>query len=399
MITVIITKFIKGKSMNISYATLHEIKKEENSKDVNFNIRKDNFNVLDNNVQILVSNTRNSLFSSKTKKIYCCFDSNNGNNFYKGINAFFRKKNKDLFKCLTRKTLYYIRSEMIKGKNYVKSTGGYVLFFMFTDDINNKDYFVCTIFKQNSGLSIDNNLDVTNAIYVDLKKLQQAFIIDINMYSAFIRNKGKDCYSSYIQFIAQNKNCYSNYFIQSFGCSSASKPDKVTRNIIKGIYQYFISKSEELNSSEVEELAHIAKKEIINYLRRDLSNNNFNLGEIKDKIKDIILDNNISDIDDIDSFSQGLVSKLYNEDQIPYYFSIDKKELKSHISGKIEETSKRWTLNTEYGIVGVKSRENNDKDIILDPNNNTILIRNVSNTKMSRFIKNMESYNNDRENS
>ncbi|WGE33406.1 nucleoid-associated protein [Actinobacillus genomosp. 1] len=270
---------------------------------------------------------------------------------------------------------------------------------MYQDNIKNKKYFVCVIFKQNAGISIDANLDLQDAIYVELKKLQQAFIIDLNIYNAFLRNNKSEEYDSYIRFLSQTNN-YSDYFIDAFGCDNSSKPDKVTENILQGIYDYFIEKGKEINSLEIKHLALSAKKKIVNFLKN--SNAELSLDKVKDTIKSFLL-NNESELEqvnlDIEEFSNGIVSYLHENEKykIPFYFSISKNILKKHLGNKIEDENKRWTLNTEYGIIG-KTDENN-KTIILDQTNKTILIKDVSAKSIEKFIKEMEKHNNDSANS
>lgn len=381
--------------MNILFATLHEIKKETNTKLVEIKTRKNNFDISNNNVQILITSTINTLLQNKTKKIYASFTGQH--KFKNKLQNFLISKNASLFRILTIKTLIYLKREMISNNKHITSTGGYVLFFLYKDVITNKEYFVCSVFKQNAGLSIDDNLEPQNAIYVDLKKLQQAIIIDLDKFQRVITNNLDD---EYIRFLTQGAN-YSDYFLEAFGCNNEVKPEKVTKNILNGVYNFFKEQGEKLQSDAVKDLAITAKKRVTNYLRR--SDPESDLGRIKDLINTILVEH-IDDIKEIisdtDNFSEELVSYLHNNDEykVPFYFRTSKSELKKHLSSKIEEQNKRWSLSVEFGIVGISNEVNNtNKNVILNPTDRTILIRDIDSKSMNKFIEKMKEYNEDRE--
>lgn len=105
-------------------------------------------------------------------------------------------------------------------------------------------------------------------------------------------------------------------------------------------------------------------------------------------------------ISDTDNFSEELVSYLHNNDEykVPFYFRTSKSELKKHLSSKIEEQNKRWSLSVEFGIVGISNEVNNtNKNVILNPTDRTILIRDIDSKSMNKFIEKMKEYNEDRE--
>lgn len=381
--------------MNILFATLHEIKKETNTKLVEIKTRQNNFDISNNNVQILITSTINTLLQNKTKKIYASFTGQH--KFKNKLQNFLISKNASLFRILTIKTLIYLKREMISNNKHINSTGGYVLFFLYKDASTNKEYFVCSVFKQNAGLSIDDNLEPQNAIYVDLKKLQQAIIIDLDKFQRVITNNLDD---EYIRFLTQGAN-YSDYFLEAFGCNNEVKPEKVTKNILNGVYNFFKEQGEKLQSDAVKDLAITAKKRVTNYLRR--SDPESDLGRIKDLINTILVEH-IDDIKEIisdtDNFSEELVSYLHNNDEykVPFYFRTSKSELKKHLSSKIEEQNKRWSLSVEFGIVGISNEVNNtNKNVILNPTDRTILIRDIDSKSMNKFIEKMKEYNEDRE--
>lgn len=381
--------------MNILFATLHEIKKETNTKLVEIKTRKNNFDISNNNVQILITSTINTLLQNKTKKIYASFTGQH--KFKNKLQNFLVNKNSSLFRILTIKTLIYLKRKMISNNKYITSTGGYVLFFLYKDGITNKEYFVCSVFKQNAGLSIDDNLEPQNAIYVDLKKLQQAIIIDLDKFQRVTTNNLDD---EYIRFLTQGAN-YSDYFLEAFGCNNEVKPEKVTNNILNGVYNFFKGQGEKMQSDAVKDLAITAKKRVTNYLRR--SDPDSDLGRIKDLINTILIEH-IDDIKEIisdtDHFSEELVSYLHNNDKykVPFYFRTSKSELKKHLSSKIEEQNKRWSLSVEFGIVGISHEINNtNKNVILNPTDRTILIRDIDSKSMNKFIEKIKEYNEDRE--
>lgn len=379
--------------MRILYATLHELKKESNSKRVEFRIRKNNFDVNDNNVNILVTSTINAINSDKTKKIYGSF--NNSHRFKFFLERFIGNKTDKFFKVFTRKILHFIKEKMLANNKYITSTGGYVLFFIYEDAKKYKEYFGCVIFKQNSGILIDNNLNPRDSIYVDLKKLQQAILIDINLYKQSLGKDDSD--DLYIKFISSSKE-YSDYFIDSFGCYNSSKPEKVTENIINGVYSFFKDKGSKLNSCEIKELALIAKKSIINFLKK--KKNEFSLDEVKNNIISVLNDNyeSIKDhIKDVNNFSEDLVNDLHNNEKykVPFYFRIDQSTLKKHLSNKIEEPNKRWSLNAEYGLVDIIDSDNqknipSNKSILINSVDRTILIRDVDKNSIQKFITKMK---------
>lgn len=376
--------------MNILFATLHEIKKEAYTRLVEIKTRQNNFDISNNNVQILITSTINTLLQNKTKKIYASFTGQH--KFKNKLQNFLISKNASLFRILTIKTLIYLKRKMISNNKHINSTGGYVLFFLYKD-ATNKEYFVCSVFKQNAGLSIDDNLEPQNAIYVDLKKLQQAIIIDLDKFQNNLDDE-------YIRFLTQGAN-YSDYFLEAFGCNNEVKPEKVTKNILNGVYNFFKEQGEKLQSDAVKDLAITAKKRVTNYLRR--SDPESDLGRIKDLINTILVEH-IDDIKEIisdtDNFSEELVSYLHNNDEykVPFYFRTSKSELKKHLSSKIEEQNKRWSLSVEFGIVGISNEVNNtNKNVILNPTDRTILIRDIDSKSMNKFIEKMKEYNEDRE--
>ena len=379
--------------MNILYATLHELKKEPNSKKVEFHIRKNNFDVNDNNVNILVTSTINTINSNKTKKIYGSF--NDSHHFKIFLEKFTGNKTGKFFKVFTRKILHFIKEKMLLKNKHITSTGGYVLFFLYEDVKKSKEYFGCVIFKQNSGILIDNNLNPSDSIYVDLKKLQQAILIDVNLYKESLAQKDSD--DLYIRFISSSKE-YSDYFIDSFGCYNSSKPEKVTENIINGVYSFFKYKGIELDSNEIKEIGLVAKKSIINFLKK--KKDEFSLDEVRNNIISVLNDNyeSIKDhIKDFSNFSDQLISDLHNNEKykVPFYFRIDQSTLKKHLSNKIEELNKRWSLSAEYGLVdiidsGDQKNIPSHKSILINRTDRTILIRDVDSKSIQKFITKMK---------
>ena len=282
---------------------------------------------------------------------------------------------------LTKIATEEIKSESIKPISSKMSTGGYLLFTLHS--YMNNYYFSCMMIKKHNGVTIDENLNITSSIYIDLKKLLQSFTLNLTRHSQIrlnpnsiseenLNNNNDDL--TYLKFIGHNKNQDpgADYFINAFGCERGCKSKIVTNDIIKGIDDF-------CKNPILKPFKPKIKDSIIDYLSNIQHNKFASLSDIKN-----VLNTCLQSILEIpEQFEQevtidNFINKLNGDKEdgrygIPNEFPVNQTIVKKFIKEKISENS-GWEISFRRGLFGTSV----DDKIHYKRDEKSLIIRDLS---------------------
>lgn len=367
--------------MKIIFSIIHELLKEKNSTETNVNWRNDLLNLGDEKTYSTVASALNAIGNEDNRVLRGVFsDNNRGGNIPQTSLDFFDKiqNNQDEsilaqeFIKLSKISVEEIKTQIIEPASYKMSTGGYLLFTLHKST-NGKHFFSCMMIKKQNGVAIDENLNITDSIYINLQKLMQSFSLNLSKYT----NNEDTEDETYLKFIGSNKSSEpsSDYFIKAFGCEVGSKAHIVTKDFMNAFKNFNekLSKEYEWFKSKDE-----VKNMVLDYLSDVAINQTAELDTIslklKSKLSDIsLLNNKSSDFFDkeIDEFINNLQKD--KEDGgcgVPNYFSVSREVVKRYARAKIGNKAD-WYLDFKLSSLG----DTLDSEIFLDKENGRISLK------------------------
>lgn len=145
--------------------------------------------------------------------------------------------------------------EKMNNRQSLSSNAGYVIFSHYQED--RYEFLMIALVRNRPTISLDNELHPTQIDEVDLDKLHQAAKINLTNY-----RKGKDSYLSFIG--SKEKGDVSQYFAETFGCTSATPSKKATGDLIKAAKEFC---SENGMKEQQEQIV----EDVVSYMNRQRS--------------------------------------------------------------------------------------------------------------------------------
>lgn len=291
---------------------------------------------------------------------------------------------------LTRVALTEIKNEIIKPASDKMSTGGYLLFALYKR--NDKQFFSCMMIKKNAGVAFDENLNITDSMYIDLRKLIQSFTLNLTRH-AQIRLMPKEELESnscddltYLKFIGHNKNKDpgADYFINAFGCERGSKSNIVTRAVIRAINDF--CKNEDIKPFRLK-----IRDAVTQYLSEISLNQHASLEGIKNVLNVQIQSlPDLSDNFDKETIVDEFIDKLQRDSDdngygVPLEFTVDQTIVKKNSRIKIADSNNDWMINFRLGLIG----KTENATIYLNENDKSIKFNNLSDSIIAELTKAM----------
>lgn len=369
--------------MQIIFSIIHELLKEKNSTGTNVNWRNDLLNLGDEKTYSTVASALNAIGNEDNRVLRGVFsDNNRGGNIPQSSLDFFDKiqNNQDEsvlaqeFIKLSKISVEEIKTQIIEPASYKMSTGGYLLFTLHKST-NGKYFFSCMMIKKQNGVAIDENLNITDSIYINLQKLMQSFSLNLSKYS----NNEDTEDETYLKFIGNNKSSEpsSDYFIKAFGCEVGSKAGVVTKGLINAVKDFNNKLSGE--HEWFKPFKDSIKSTILDYLSNIGLNENAELDSIKLRLKNALSDISLSNSNP-ENFFDEKVDEFINDLQkdkdeggygLPNSFPVSSSVVNQYNRAKIGNKSSDWYLEFNMTLFGYTS----DSPIFLDKENGRISIK------------------------
>lgn len=259
--------------------------------------------------------------------------------------------------------------------------------------------FFCMMIKKNAGVAFDENLNITDSMYIDLRKLIQSFTLNLTRH-AQIRlmskeelheaesNLGEDL--TYLKFIGHNKNKDpgADYFINAFGCERGSKSNIVTRDVIKAIDDF--CKNPDIKPSRLK-----IKDAVTQYLSGIPLNQHASLEGIKNVLNVQIQSlTGLPDNFDKENIVNEFIDKLQRDKDddgygVPSEFTVDQTIVKKNSRIKIADANNDWMINFRLGLIGKTA----DAKIYLNEADKSIKFNHLSDDIMAALAKAMDHLN------
>lgn len=354
--------------MNCQFAIVHELVKEKNSDRADIHYRETLLDLTDDKVITTVTSALSAIGNEDNRIMRGIF-SNNGRQgtFPENSIRFFGNIQKnhvnigEMFIGLTKVALNEIKSEIIKPASNKMSTGGYLLFSLH--EVHNNLFFSCMMIKKNNGVAIDENLNITSSMYIDLKKLIQSFTLNLTRHAQILsmsteehnqaNSEDSDNDLTYLKFIGHNKNKDpgADYFINAFGCERGSKSNVVTNGIIRAVNEF--CKNPVLKDFKLK-----IKDSVTGYLSTIAHNKYGSLEGIKN-----VLNAQIQSIPNLpDDFNPNasvdeFINMLHKDKEdggygIPSEFPVNQTIVRRNSRVKISDENEDWVINLRAGLIG-----------------------------------------------
>lgn len=230
--------------MNISHVILHEVVKEQ--------MNAGDLHCRDNELQIVDDTGTNTpvvslveqiidLYHKRMGKGLGIFESNTINYpFSKMLNEFYSacsSPDEDRVVSCSEKFVRFTKSSMenllARMNDQQFSTGGYVLFVLYADN-DGKPLMCVAMLRNKQGNAIDENLNVNEAIHIDLDKLHTCCQIDITPWL-----DPDDEETKYMSFIkGRASSTTPEYFIKFVGCAEFSDSSTQTTELTQVVKDY-----------------------------------------------------------------------------------------------------------------------------------------------------------------
>ena len=135
------------------------------------------------------------------------------------------------------------------------ASGGYVIFAVYGSD--RADYMLVALVRDRSSIALDDSLQPTEVIEVNLEQLHQAARINITTFK-----QGKDSYLSFIG--SKQKGEITHYFSTAFGCTDVVPSRKSTGELIRATRDF-------CNQNALGEQKEEIVEDVVSYLERQRS--------------------------------------------------------------------------------------------------------------------------------
>jgi len=242
------------------------------------------------------------------------------------------------------------------------ASGGYVIFAQYGDE--RYDYLLVALVRDKSGLALDDNLQPTEIMQVNLDQLHQATRINLTNF-----RKGRDSYLSFIG--SQKKDDITQYFSTAFGCTDVTPSRKSTGELIRAARDF-------CNEHEMYEQKDQIVEDVVSYLERQKSEKQTAALPELDQVFDAYLP-----AEKLEEQGTGSFSKFANGE--PYEVS---QEFQPHTStinrfAKMKAKADNWQLDFSKRSLG---EMDSNAEIEFDESSQTITLRRLP-TKVVNQIK------------
>ncbi|WP_435695570.1 nucleoid-associated protein [Uruburuella suis] len=389
--------------MDCQFAIIHELVKTTNSTDTAVSVRKQVLDLTDEKVLSTVSSALSTIGDENNRIMRGIFLNNDRQGpfprlsmkFFDSIQQNISKKITDTelenqFIDLTKQSLKEIQEQIVEGASYKMSTGGYLLFTLHKH--GNSQFFSCMMIKKQNGIAIDENLNITDSIYIDLKKLLQSFTLNLTRHKQIremsndeldkVNSDESDDDLTYLKFIGHNKNRDpgADYFINAFGCERGSKSNIVTRAIIKGINDF-------CGNEHLKPFKSKIKDAVLEYLSTIPHNKEASLNGVK-----AVLNTHVQSIPDLpedfkrDEVVNEFIDKLHQDREdggygVPLEFSVDQAIVKKNSRVRISGDNNDWMMDFRAGLIG----KSEDSAIYFDKDKKSITINNLTDADIAKL--------------
>lgn len=210
--------------MNLKHVILHELKKEKNQSG-DTHLRKEVLKITDP-VKYLIKEIL-KLYKKKLGKGFGVFESDVAlfpfQTMLKTSLGSGLSMDENKFISFSRRAMDIL---LAKANDQRFSTGGYVLFSLYVDEVDDVSLIVAML-RNTIGSSITNSLDVKESIHIDLSKLHVCCQIDI---STWMSDTEED--TQYMSFVKGRADATTpDYFLKFVGCSEFSDSKRQTESL------------------------------------------------------------------------------------------------------------------------------------------------------------------------
>lgn len=147
----------------------------------------------------------------------------------------------------------------VRGGNRIAATGGAIVFAEYTSQGLN--YFLVAMIKQKDALQLNENLEPTGVVEIDLSKIHQAARVNYQKYESHMtllanregaaadggdqeenNEEFLEILPNYLAFVSPRANAdASGYFVVALGCTDSVPTAVATSKTLEGVKTYFSS--------------------------------------------------------------------------------------------------------------------------------------------------------------
>lgn len=246
--------------VNVNFAVIHELKKEQHKDIQDSDIRKAVLKKDKPAVSKLIDGATLIYGKKNNAAHYGVFAKKTGSGFPKDFDAYTKiAVSEKSFLEITKSAMEELHAAASKAP---ASSGGYILFV----DYHNPQgrFLLIAMLKKRDGLRLDENLEPEELMELDLNSLYHAARINFDKYqehNAADQEAAQEL--NYLSFLSQSAaRSAAGYFVTALGCSVGTASAAATKNLIIESVKFFRDRPN-LRDKRI-----IFKDEILRYLER-----------------------------------------------------------------------------------------------------------------------------------
>ncbi|MCW7554439.1 nucleoid-associated protein [Endozoicomonas gorgoniicola] len=363
--------------MVINQVIIHRIIKERNTRGATY---KEGKKLLptDSPIVIKVVDDIFKLFGKRENTAtYGTFEESPTKIFPKDFQTYIHSsRHEDNFKAIA---LCALTSLTDKAASETFSTGGYLLVADYKSQ--NKNYLMVAMIKERPGVMINDDLEPTEQMEIDLSKLHQACKINQSLFSDYISSPDTKDNAGYLKFVSQKTGKdASDYFLEGLGCKKGSNAKKATDAVIKGTHEFF-RKTPTLQKDALE-----ARESVARYLDENINNGPVTLENIGHVVSKLFPP------EDADELFEKYIGMMNDEDhQVPAQFNVNNEIIKRYKKVKVTKEN-GFDLNFDRTLFGTTPRARVYYD---EKNNKLTFTLKEQHSEIEQLVKEFETRSND----